>query len=102
MLGKLQEINDTREVMAKLPRELSKALVMLMKHGNVTNEELAEKSMLSTKQIQRMRNSAGTQFNKETIIAVCVALQLSPMVSLELLRMAGITLNGACLGSVKK
>ena len=79
--------------MAELPRNFNAALIFLMKICNITNEKLAEKSLVSSKQIQRMRTNQDFNYKTETVIAVCTGLQLYPIISMEMLRMAGITLT---------
>ena len=83
-----QEIIDLK---ATLPMVFSSSLVKLMDWKGMTVEELAEKSKLSEKTIQRLRNQADYQVNMKTVIAVCIGLQLHPILSEHLIESAGLT-----------
>ncbi|WP_307973646.1 helix-turn-helix transcriptional regulator [uncultured Megasphaera sp.] len=76
-------------MMNELPRNYPDALVWLMKQKNITVEQLAEKAMVDSKTISRMRTKADYKPTLETVVAICIALQLDSDVSFELLKMAG-------------
>lgn len=73
-----KEISD---VLQNMPGGFSKALVYLMKWKEITVEELAEAAYVDPKTIQRLRGSDDYQTKIETIIAVCIGLQLHPYIS---------------------
>lgn len=64
-----------------------------MKEKHITVERLAANSHLSTKTIQRMRNTPGYVPKPVTLVLVCIGLSLEPTKSSVLLRMFGYTLN---------
>lgn len=80
---------EIMDVIKKLPSNFAIALKELMKWSNSTVEALAEKSLLSTKTIQRMRNEDDYQTTFGTIVALCVAMQLPPILSMQLIEIAG-------------
>jgi DNA-binding Xre family transcriptional regulator len=81
------------QIIKELPRSFGSALVLLMEKKEYTNESLAETISVSSKTIQRMRNDSKQEYEINTVIAICVGLQLFPQISREMLEMAGITLK---------
>ena len=73
-----------RELIAGL--EFGDALKLLM-----SVEQMESESGLSVSTVKRLR--AGQEASAEQIVAISVALRLPPMVSSDLLRMCGITLD---------
>ena len=72
-----------------LPTTFGDTLVSHMKRLNITEEELAQKSLVSPKTIQRMRNDFDYNSKLGTVIAVCIGLQLPPPLSLDMVAKAG-------------
>lgn len=73
-----------------LPIGFPGTLDALIKWRNVTEESLAEASALSTKTIQRLRHyEPDKEVSLETVIQLCIGLQLHPILSCYLLRAAG-------------
>jgi DNA-binding Xre family transcriptional regulator len=93
MLAEINEAKEAAQILAQLPRSFSPALINLMDWRKITNEELAEKAQIAAKTIQRMRNDKNQDHKKETVIAVCIGLQLFPDISMELLNLAGFALK---------
>jgi len=93
MLAEINEAKEAAQILAQLPRSFSSALINLMDWRKITNEELAGKAQVASKTIQRMRNSANQDHKKETVIAICIGLQLFPDISMELLNLAGLALK---------
>ena len=89
----LQEVKDAIKIIEKLPRSFGDAIVSLMNWRKITNEKLAEKTLMSAKTIQRMRNNPNPDREPGKVVAVCVGLQLFPRISQELLNIAGIVLR---------
>lgn len=67
------------------------ALKLLMNDRDVSVEQMESESGLSVSTVKRLR--AGQDASMEQIVAISVALRLPPMVSSDLLRMCGITLD---------
>lgn len=85
------EAKLTENILRAVPATLSGTLVAHMKRLNITVEKLAERSLLHTKTIQRMRNNEGYQPELATIVAVCIGLQLNPVLSADMIRKSGNT-----------
>lgn len=71
--------------------EFGDALKLLMNDRDMSVEQMESESGLSVSTVKRLR--AGQEASAEQIIAISVALCLPPMVSSDLLRMCGITLD---------
>lgn len=67
------------------------ALKLLMNDRDVSVEQMESESGLSVSTVKRLR--AGQEASAEQVVAISVALRLPPMVSSDLLRMCGITLD---------
>jgi hypothetical protein len=90
MRAELLEVKEIAKVIENLPAAFCNSFKMLMKWRGLTVEQLAEKSLVSPKTIQRMRNIPDHIWDIETIISVCIGLQLPPYISLPLMRKAGL------------
>lgn len=67
------------------------ALKLLMNDRGMSVEKMESESGLSVSTVKRLR--AGQEASAEQVVAISVALRLPPMVSSDLLRMCGITLD---------
>jgi len=76
---------ELAELIRQLPGGFTESLKMLMTWKEKTVESLAEASYLDPKTIQRMRNNDDYEPSIETIVAVCIALQLPPAASYALI-----------------
>ena len=70
---------------------LGEALKLMMNDRDMSVEQMESESGLSVSTIKRLR--AGQDASVKQIVAISVALRLPPMVSSDLLRMCGITLD---------
>ncbi|MDR1438734.1 MAG: hypothetical protein LBJ10_01585 [Clostridiales bacterium] len=82
--------NEASELIRKLPATFGGALIALMGWREMTVEQLAEKSLVSPKTIQRMRTNIHHKFELRTVIAVCIGLNLPCYVSTALVERAGL------------
>jgi hypothetical protein len=82
--------DEAGELIRKLPATFGGALIALMGWREMTVEQLAEKSLVSAKTIQRMRTNANYRFELGTVIAVCIGLNLPCYVSTALVERAGL------------
>lgn len=80
----------TSVILATLPALFSETLAAHMKRLDFTLEVLEEKSLVNAKTIQRMRTIAGYQPKLTTVVAVCIGMQLSPILSADMIKKAGI------------
>ncbi|MFS1663240.1 ImmA/IrrE family metallo-endopeptidase [Streptococcus sp. zg-JUN1979] len=83
-------IGDIIEIMSKLNgmSSFAPALVEVMKWRDIKNQELAEESYLGEKAISNLRNDK-TQPKLESVIAICVAMKLPPIVGKKLVELSG-------------
>lgn len=93
MRAEIDEAKSAAKMMESLPATFHQALVALMKWRGMTNEQLAEKALISSKTIQRMRNDPDHKNDLETVIAVCIGLQLPPYISDPFIEKAGLKLK---------
>lgn len=84
---------ELSEVLKNMPGGFAGALIHLMEWKEKTVEALAEACSLSPKTIQRMRTNDDYVPSVETVVAVCIALQLPPVLSDELIRRSTCTLG---------
>jgi len=86
-----EDLKWTIEIMRELPADFGETLVYLMKKRGVSERVLADRTMLNEKDIQRLRNR-GTRPKLNKLVAVCIGLNLTPQISAEMLKKAGLTL----------
>ena len=79
------------------PLEFPDALHYLMKDRKMTVEHLEETSLISTRTIIRLSNDPDYGVTREHIVALSVGLALPPIISMELLRKAGLVLKNTTL-----
>lgn len=84
-----QLAKEDAEVVSNLPSTFSGSLKSHMERIGMTIEQLAEKSLVGERTIQRMRNEDSYNPKLGTIVAVCVGLQLRPTLSMDLIQKAG-------------
>lgn len=73
--------------------EFPDALHYLMKDQKMTVEHLEETSLISTRTIIRLSNDPDYGVTREHIVALSIGLTLPPIISMELLRKAGLTMK---------
>jgi len=83
------EAKRTANIMRGLPATFSDTLIAHMDRLEITVEKLEEKSLVNARTIQRMRNDERYQPKLGTIVAVCIGLQLSPVLSADMIRKSG-------------
>lgn len=88
-VAEVQWSRAIRKLIAGL--EFGDALKLLMNDRDMSVEQMESESGLSVSTVKRLR--AGQEASAEQIVAISVALHLPPMVSSDLLRMCGITLD---------
>jgi DNA-binding Xre family transcriptional regulator len=84
-------VKDITNILRSLPSTFSESLVQHMSRKKYTVETLAERSLASAKTIQRMRNDESYTPKIGTIVAVCIALQLHPILSGDLIKKSGLS-----------
>ena len=87
-------IKNCQEIIGRIKlNDFGYTLQQLMKWSNVSVQTLSSLSLLSVKTIQRMRNNTDYNTSIETIIALCVGMQLPPPVSRKFLELAGFRIK---------
>lgn len=84
----LSETVAIQKIAAGMPEKFSETMVYHMFNLGMTREALAERSLLSTRTIARMRNCAKKMPSVESIVAVSVGMNLFPELSDDLLKKA--------------
>jgi len=84
-----KEVVNASRILKGLPNTFNESLSILMKWRGISVQDLAEKSLLSTKTIQRLRNEHDYECSIETVMALCFGLQLHPSISDHLLANSG-------------
>ena len=75
-----------------LPNNFGDTLIAHMKRKQLTVEQLAERSLISSRQIARYRASHVPKISLSTVVCLCVGLKLHPLLSFDLVAKAGYTL----------
>lgn len=88
----ISELNkEITELLVTLPKVFSTSLVKIMEWAEISVEELAESSKLSSKTIQRLRTQADYNVNMKTVVAICIGMHLHPLLSQHLIESAGLS-----------
>ena len=81
------------KLISELPLSFPDALSYLMKRAHLTIEAMEERAGISARTISRMRTQEQRECSLDQVIAICVALQLPPWLSREMLAKAGYLLR---------
>lgn len=89
---------EIQKVLQKLPAQFGAALVYLMEWVEISEEISAEKALVSTKLVQRLRNNPAYPKNVDCVVAVCIGMNLPPKLSNAFIGMAtdGYMCNYKC------
>lgn len=63
--------------MHRYPGSFAETLVALQKDRKLSNKQLADRSLVGEKTIQRLRNNKTYPTSVQTVLALCIGLQLS-------------------------
>lgn len=84
---------EIQRVLESFPSKFGEALIYLMDWSEITVEKLAEKALISTKMLQRMRNDPSYPKNIDSVVAVCIGMNLPPELSNALISKSGYSLR---------
>lgn len=87
-----REARQIANIARSLPATFADTLTAHMDRLEVTVEELEERSLITDRTIRRMKNEIGYRPKLNTVVAVCVGLQLPPDLSMDLINKSGHTL----------
>lgn len=83
-----QKINAW-EILRSLPTEFSRTLAMHMKQRKYKVKQLSDASLVNERTIQRLLANEAHNTSLNTIIAICIGLNLSPIFSFDLISKSG-------------
>ena len=82
-------------VLQNLPPSFSETLVAHMKRKGITNEQLAERCLLSDRQIYRFKSELFPRISLRSAVALCIGLRLHPLLAMDLIGKAGYSFNSS-------
>ena len=87
------EYRKIEKIMQIFPRTFPNALDIVMDEYEIREHKLADDSDLDEKTIVRMRTRLDYKPKLQTIIQLCIGLKVPSIICLELIRVAGFTLQ---------
>ena len=95
-LSARERLARRNRLMASMPAAFPEALVYLMENrdeGRVTVEKLAELAHVSDRTVHRYRSSRNSAYHPDVVVALCIAMHLSPWLSRLMLDKAGFSVK---------
>lgn len=83
------------DIRSNLPNSFGETLAAHMKRKGITVEQLAENSLISSKQIQRFRNDPSISVSMRRVVGLCIGLKLHPVLAFDMITKAGLTFNSS-------
>lgn len=93
LLSSKEQLTSMTQLISELPMAFSDALSYLMKRAHLTIEAMEERAGISARTISRMRTQERRDYSLDQVIAICIALQLPPWLSREMIAKAGYLLR---------
>lgn len=84
---------EIQRVLQEMPPTFGAALTYLMEWVEITEEQLAENALVSTKMVQRMRNNQNYPKNIDSVVAICIGMHIPPELSNALIGKSGFSLR---------
>ena len=88
-----EQAMQTSKTLMSLPGTFHETFAKLMDLNDLTVEQLAEETMLSERSITRYRTEERFDYSIDTVAVLCIGMRLDPLLSLDLIRKAGIMLR---------
>lgn len=82
-------------ILQNLPPSFSETLAAHMKRKGITNEQLAERCLLSDRQIYRFKSELFPRITLRSAVALCIGLRLHPLLAMDLIGKAGYSFNSS-------
>ena len=76
LLKQIKNAKRRSEAMRRYPGSFAETLVALQKERKLSNKQLADRSFVGEKTIQRLRNDEEYPTSVQTVLALCVGLKL--------------------------
>ena len=92
-LSAQEKLEHMNRVLNALPDTFPETLSALMAQAHITEENLEERSGISVSTISRLKRIERNSYSMDQVVALCIALQLPPWLSSELLAQAGLMLR---------
>ena len=89
----LSKWNSLSRVLQSLPQSFGATLEAHMRRKGVTQEQLAEGSLLGVRSIRTYRGTEYPAITLPRAVALCVGLKLHPILAADLIRKAGLCFN---------
>ncbi len=93
LLRAMELAEKDTELIKKLPESFCDSLKLIMKSRRVRSVDLAAEAMIGSKTLQRFRNDETYPKTLQLVLALCVAMDLSPALCDALLQRAGLAWN---------
>ena len=97
VMGKADAIlareTEIQKILQEIPAQFGAALMYLMEWADISEETLAEKALISTKLVQRLRNNPAYPKNIDCVVAICIGMNLPPELSSALISRSGFSLR---------
>lgn len=84
LLEQIKNAKSRSEALRRYPCSFTETLVALQKNKKLSNKQLADRSLVGEKVIQRLRNDEAYPTSVQTVLALCIGLQL-PLPEAEML-----------------
>lgn len=84
-----QEAKRVAEILSEIPSSFSGTLNFHIKRRNYTNEKMEERTGISSRMIQDYRNRRDAKPTLQSVLALCIGLNLHPSFSYDLIAKAG-------------
>lgn len=93
LLSSREQLTAMNKMLTELPLTFPDALSYLMKRAHLTIEGMEERAGISARTISRMRTQERRDYSLDQVISICIALQLPPWLSREMIAKAGFLLR---------
>jgi len=88
-----EKLEHMNRVLNALPDTFHETLSFLMDQAGITEENMEERSGISVSTISRLRRAEKNNYSLDQVVVLCVAMNLPPWLSSELLAQAGLMLR---------
>ncbi|WP_155969810.1 helix-turn-helix domain-containing protein [Streptococcus ruminantium] len=84
--------NEEIDILKNIPNSFNEALIFLMNKYGFTIDKLSEVTLLSNRQITRLRKGESNP-KLETLVAICIGMKFPPQISKRLIYLSGLRLR---------
>lgn len=87
--------DDVLGVLKSLPESFPMALKKVVEWSDMTEEDIAWEADMSTRQLQRLLNDDEQNPQLDTVVLICLAMRLPPLISAALIKKSGHTFKAS-------